>query len=348
MSVLQLTPAAPGAAPLPLVSVVMPVRNEEAYIERSLGSVLAQTYPLDRMEIWIADGRSTDKTRELVASLGKGAPVFLIDNPRGIVSTGLNAMLEKVRGDFVLRVDGHSEIAPDYVERCVHYLQTQEIAGVGGPIETIGEDFLSQSIAVAMSSPFGVGDSTFRTGGREPSLADTIAFPAYHRAILKQAGPFDEELVRNQDDEFNYRLRKAGHSLLMAPDISSRYYSRASLRSLWSQYRQYGYWKVRVLQKHPRQMRWRQFIPPTFVLALFLSSVLALTPTPLRPVGRWLAVGAGGSYLVANLAASLWTARKAGWRYLGVLPAAFALLHFGYGSGFLVGLVRFARRWKNP
>ncbi|MCH9647220.1 MAG: glycosyltransferase family 2 protein [Deltaproteobacteria bacterium] len=342
-------PAEPTeASPRPLVSIVMPVRNEEAYIERSLGSVLAQTYPLERMEIWIADGGSTDKTRELATALGKGAPVFLIDNPRGIVSTGLNAMLEKYQGDILLRVDGHCEIAPDYVERCVHYLQTRQIAGVGGPIETVGEDFLSQSIAVAMSSRFGVGDSTFRTGGSEPTLADTIAFPAYHRSVLEQAGPFDEELVRNQDDEFNYRLRKAGHSLLLAPDLSSRYYSRASLRSLWSQYRQYGFWKVRVLQKHPRQMRWRQFVPPVFVLALLLSLALALTPTPLRPAGRWLAAGVGGSYLVANGVASVWTAQKAGWRYLGVLPAAFALLHLGYGSGFLVGLVRFARRWKKP
>lgn len=324
----------------------MPVRNEERYIERSLGSVLAQTYPRDRLEVWVADGRSTDGTRDLVAAIGKGAPVFLVDNPGGIVSTGLNECLRKVRGEVLVRVDGHCEIAPDYVERCVHYLSTEEVAGVGGPIETVGEDFLSRAIAVAMSSHFGVGGSAFRTGRPTAMLADTVAFPAYHRHVVDQAGPFDEELVRNQDDEYNYRLRKAGHRLLLAPDVRSRYYSRANLRSLWRQYRQYGFWKVRVLQKHPRQMSLRQFVPPAFVAALLLSLSAALLPMPGRAMGGWLLAAVGGSYGLANLAAALWTARSTGWRYLPVLPAAFALLHLGYGAGFLQGLVRFAGRWR--
>ncbi len=334
------------AGELPFVSVLMPVRNEARYIERSLGSVLAQSYPRDRMEVWVADGASTDGTQALVERLGEGAAVHLVNNPKGYVSSGLNAALGKAKGDILVRVDGHCEIAPDYVARCVEHLQREDVAGVGGPIETVGESFLARAIAVAMSSHFGVGGAAFRTGCDRPIFTDTVPFPAYRRSVVDEAGPFDEELVRNQDDEFNHRLRKAGHRLLLAPDVQARYYSRASLVKLGSQYFQYGFWKVRVLQKHPGQMRPRHFVPPLFVAALLTSLAMAAIPSPWQGVGRGLLAAIGGAYAVANLCASLWTARGAGWRYLGVLPAAFALLHLGYGGGFLLGLLRFAGRWK--
>lgn len=327
---------------LPFVSVVMPVRNEAGFIERSVGAVLQQDYPEDRLEIIVADGMSTDGTRQLLARLQEQYPrLHVVDNNGRIVSTGLNRTLGKARGDIIIRIDGHCEIARDYVSRCVEHLRSGDVQAVGGPIETVGETDMAQTIAIAMSSNFGVGGSAFRTLTSRTMLTDTIAFPAYTRRIVEQAGPFDEELVRNQDDEYNYRLRELGVRLLLAHDIRARYYSRSSLRKLWRQYFQYGYWKVRVMQKHPRQMRPRQFVPPLFVSALLLSASAAAV----FPAMRWPLVALVLAYAAANLAASAVAVRRHGWRILPMLPMVFATLHLSYGSGFLYGLVKFWRRW---
>jgi cellulose synthase/poly-beta-1,6-N-acetylglucosamine synthase-like glycosyltransferase len=330
----------------PFVSVIMPVRNEASFIERGLGAVFSQDYPADRLEVLVADGMSTDATREIVRSLQNGHPqVRLIDNLGRIVPTGLNAAMAQARGDIIVRVDGHCEIAPDYVRRCVDHLLHDGVDGVGGPLETIGDTLLAKAIATAMSSTFGVGGSAFRTVSNKTMLADTVAFPAYTRRIMDKAGGFDEELVRNQDDEYNYRLRKLGGKILLAANVQARYYSRTSLRSLWRQYFQYGYWKVRVLQKHPRQMQPRQFVPPLFVAALLFTLLL----TPISPIAACLfGLAIVGSYLVVNLAASVLAARQTKWRLLPHLPIIFTVLHLSYGLGFLTGLVSFWNRWKEP
>lgn len=328
---------------LPFVSVIMPVRNEAGFITRSLACVLAQDYPAGRIEVIVADGRSTDATRELVQEWQTRHPnLRLVDNPGQIAPTGLNAALAQARGEIIVRVDGHCELAPDYVRNCVKHLREAGVEGVGGPLETIGTTPLAAAIATAMSSAFGVGGSAFRTVKDRTMFTDTIAFPAYTRAAIERAGLFDEELVRNQDDEYNYRLRKLGARLLLAADVRARYYSRSSLKSLCRQYFQYGYWKVRVLQKHPRQMSLRQFIPPLLVAALALALLLAFV----FPRG-WLVVAAvGGSYLAANLVASLWVAAQTGLRQFSLLPLIFLTLHLSYGAGFLLGLCKFAPRWR--
>ncbi len=329
---------------LPFVSVVMPVRNEAGFIERSLGAVLAQTYPPSRLEVLIADGMSTDGTRQEIRRLSKATPhtpVTIVDNPRRIVATGLNVVMRQARGDIIIRVDGHCEIAPDYVAACVQQLAESGADGVGGPIDTIGSTPLSQTIALAMASGFGVGGSAFRVVKNRAMQVDTIAFPAYRRAIVERVGPYDEELVRNQDDEYNYRLRAEGGKLLLSPLIRSRYYSRSTLPSLWRQYFQYGTWKIRVMQKHPRQMQWRQFVPPLFVLGLGGSTALALVSR----FGRRLLVLVVGLYAAVNFAASFQMASRKGKQHLVWLPLVFATLHISYGLGFLRGLVRFRDRW---
>ncbi len=328
---------------LPFVSVVMPVRNEAAFIERSVGSVLAQDYPHDRLEILVADGLSQDDTPAIVRSLQqKDGVVRLVDNPGKIVATGLNAALCQARGEVIVRVDGHCEIATDYVSRCVAHLRNDKVEAVGGPLETIGESYVARVIAAAMSSRFGVGGSAFRVANSNTQFTDTVAFPAYTRAVIDRAGPFDEELVRNQDDEYNYRLRKLGVKILLAADVRSRYYSRATLPRLWSQYFQYGYWKVRVMQKHPRQMQLRQFAPPLLVVTLLLGLVLMMI-LPAAGYGLGLAAVA---YSVALIGASMLSVRKNGVGVALLLPLTFAVLHFSYGSGFLVGLMKFWSRWR--
>lgn len=326
----------------PFVSVIMPVRNETLFIERSLAAVLRQTYPKELLEVVVADGMSTDATRETIKRLACNTKIgiHIVDNPRQIAPSGLNRALEKARGEIIVRVDGHCEIEPDYVENCVSLLQSGKADGVGGPIETIGEDLRSQAIASAMSSRFGVGGSAFRTIDDREMYADTVAFPGYTRVIIDKAGPFNEELVRNQDDEYNYRIRELGGKILLSPAIRSRYFSRSTFRSLWRQYFQYGYWKVRVFQLHPRQMRSRQFVPFIFVTSLILLAIFSLFSS----IGRWILAAEALAYLLANVGAAIINA-KARLSLIPLLSASFLILHISYGFGSLVGLIAFGNRW---
>jgi succinoglycan biosynthesis protein ExoA len=324
------------------ITFILPIRNEAAYIERSLASISKQDYISDDMEVLVVDGMSTDGTREIVQKyMGMHPNIHLLDNPSAIVPTGMNIALRQAKGGIIIRVDGHCIIASDYLRKCVEHIQRDGVDGVGGPMMSIGDTYLAKAIAIGMSSSFGVGNSTFRTTSGKTMLVDTVPFPAYTRQIIERAGLYDEELVRNQDDEYNYRIHKLGGRILLAEDVRSTYFSRGSWNALRRQYFQYGYWKVRVLQKHPYQMSLRQFIPPAFVLSLFISSFLVILPTVLRPWSMVIPF----VYLSANLLASLVTACRRGWKYLPLLPLVFASLHLSYGSGFLVGLLKFWDRW---
>jgi hypothetical protein len=208
-------------------------------------------------------------------------------------------------------------------------------------VDTVGGTIAAEAIAAAMSTRFGAGDAAFRTEQGKTRLTDTIPFPAYTRSVIRMAGGYDEELVRCQDDEYNYRLRELGAKILLAADVRSKYHSRASLRSLWKQYFQYGFWKVRVMQKHPKQMRPRQFVPPLFALCLCLCLCL----TGIFPWGWTCLAAVAGCYAVANLAASVVAAARKGRRHLPRLPVVYAILHLSYGLGFLVGVLKFWNRW---
>ena len=326
----------------PFVSILIPIRNEADYIQCCLDAVLNQDYPPERVEILVADGISDDGTAEILKAYQEDFPrIVIFDNPHRIVAIGLNMLTEHAKGEILVRVDGHCVIAPDYVSSCVEHLQEKGVDGVGGPMHSIGEDHISQVIALAMSAKFGVGGSSFRTETGQTKLADTVPFPAYTREIIQKVGPYDEELVRDQDDEYNYRIRKAGGKILLAADVRSTYYSRGSLGKLWRQYYQYGFYKVRVLQKHPGQMSPRQFVPLCFVLGLILTVLLSL----ITPWGWITLAGLVGIYTLANLSASFLIALREGWRYLPLLPLAFATIHLSYGLGFLVGLFKFWNRW---
>jgi len=321
----------------------MPVRNEALFVRRSLTSLLQQTYPKDLIEIIVADGRSTDATRATVEDIASETEVSVavVDNPGLIAPTGLNRALERARGDIIIRVDGHCEIEPSFVENCVALLQSGRADGVGGPIETIGDSLRAMAIALAMSSTFGVGGSAFRTVNNREMYTDSVAFPGYTREIIEKAGTFDEELVRNQDDEYNYRIRKLGGKILLSPSIRSRYYSRSNFRSLSRQYFQYGYWKVRILQLHPKQMSLRQFVPFFFVVSLILFALLSTVTM----YGLWALLLLAGVYSVANFAASISTARG-NIRSIPLLFLSYLLLHFSYGFGSLAGLIAFRKRWR--
>ena len=293
------------------------------------------------MEIIIADGLSTDNTKEVVETFKPSdIPLIWLDNPDKIVPTGLNLAIRQARGDVIIRVDGHTTLASDYVQQCVLALQCSGAENVGGRMNPVGKNTFGKAVALATSSPFGVGGARFHYSTQE-EWVDTVYLGAWPKEVFQKVGLFDEELVRDQDDEFNYRLREAGGKILLIPRINSWYSVRSQPKDLWKQYLQYGFWKVRVFQKHPRQMRWSQFIPPIFVLAVLISLLIAI----LFSWGWKVPLALAGLYLLAALIATLLTAARKGWLEVCLPPFTFAILHVSYGSGFLWGLIKFRKRW---
>jgi succinoglycan biosynthesis protein ExoA len=263
-----------------------------------------------------------------------------LSNEKKITPVAFNIGIKNARGSIVAIMGAHCSLAPDYVSTCVHYLSTREADCVGGPIQSIGEGFWGEAISLAMSSPFGVGDAHFRYSHQE-RYVDTVAFGAYRREVFDKIGLFDEKLVRNQDYDLNYRLRKAGGKILLTPAIKSHYYTRASLKKLWSQYFQYGFWKVQMLRKHPRSARARQLVPPLFALTLLLSGALSAVSS----LAFWAFALVIASYLGLSLVFSFSIAARKGWRYLPTLPVIFAYLHLSWGLGFLYSLARLTFQW---
>jgi cellulose synthase/poly-beta-1,6-N-acetylglucosamine synthase-like glycosyltransferase len=311
------------------------MRNERRYIERCLRSLAEQDYPRDRFEVIVVDGGSTDGSRDLVESMRDELPnLRIVDNRGKHTSRGLNIGLAYARGEVIARVDAHASVALDFLTESVAALRRTNADAVGGPIETLGEGRSGEAIALAVSSPFGVGNAAFRYSKRE-QWTDTVAFPAYRRDVFDRIGPF-AEIDGGEDDDFHLRLVDAGGRLLLTPKIRSTYYARGTLPELVRQYFGYGQAKLVVLMRHPRRVRLRQLVPSAFVLALVASLIVALfggvLVLPLALIG--------GSYLALSIAVSIALARRHGWRHLLRLPFAFFCMHVAYGVGFLSGLLR--------
>jgi len=329
----------------PFVSIILPIRNEEDFIERTLRSILENDYAPERVEIMVVDGMSDDRTRQIVTEMAQECShLKLLDNPLRVAPCALNIGLRAMRGELFTIIGGHAEIAPDFIRRSVETLLSNPEAWiVGGSIETIATGYSGNAIAAAMRSPIGVGDSLFRLGNYE-GWVDTLAFGTHHRWILDKIGYFDEELIRNQDDDFNMRVHLGGGKIWLSQSIKSKYYSRSSLRKLWRQYFQYGFWRIRTMQKHRRPATLRQAVP-----LLFAGSLLVLAAAGFFWRPFWWLLGAElVLYAVGIAYGSIDVAGKAGLKYLPPAPIVFLILHFGYGLGSLWGLVRFVllRGWK--
>jgi cellulose synthase/poly-beta-1,6-N-acetylglucosamine synthase-like glycosyltransferase len=327
------------------MSVIVPMRNEERRIGRCLRSLAAQDYPRDRFEVLVVDGDSTDGSCQVAEQVARetGLPLRLLSNPRRSTPCGLNEGLAQAKGEVIARVDAHAEVSPRFLSESVSALLDSGADVVGGPIRSAGDGLVGGAIALAMSSPFGVGNAAFRYS-REEQYTDTVPFPTYRRSVFERIGPLAEDLEWGEDDEFHYRLGDAGGRILLTPRIASTYYVRSSLWALARQYFRYGRVKVEVLRRHPRRARVRQLVPGAFMLGLAATGALA----SLR--GRFVLplVALAGAYGLASLAASLRAAGRTNRRYLPVLPLAFACLHVSYGLGFLVGLARAAVSAEKP
>lgn len=325
---------------LPFVSIVIPCRNEGTRIEACLDSLLETEYPRERLEIIIADGMSDDGTREHIARYADAHPhIRMVDSPRKITPAALNIAIAASRGDVIMRMDAHNEYPRGYVPALVDWLARSGADNVGGVCTTEpgGPGPVARAIAIAMAHPFGVGNSHFRIGTREPRWVDTVPFGCYRREVFERIGLFDEDLIRNQDDELNIRLIRAGGRILLVPDVVSSYHARDSLAKLWRMYFQYGYFKPLVARKVGGVFTWRQLVPPAFVLGLAGALLLAAV----LPGSAPLLASLVALYLVGLLAIALPVAGRQGPRVALALGAAIPVLHFSYGLGFLSGVVDF-------
>lgn len=327
---------------LPFITIVIPIRNEERHIAECLESLLRQDYPPTRIEILVIDGMSEDRSREIVGEFVSRNPnIRLLDNPRRIASTAMNIGIQRAKGDMIIRVDGHCRLESDYLSQCVTHLQLTKADNVGGMMEAAGNNYVGQAIALIMSSPSGIGDSKFHYSPRE-EYVDTVYLGAYPRVVFDRVGLFDERLVRNQDYEFNYRLRKSGGRIFYTPAIKVRYYCRDSLPALSKQYFQYGFWKAQVIKKHPGSIAFRHLVPPIFVGTLITTGLVGLVSHQFRYLFFLVIL----SYLMAVLISSIFMACKKGWKYLPILPFTFACVHLAWGSGVLWGLLRVICTWN--
>lgn len=325
---------------IPFVSVIIPCRNEEKFIGVCLDSVLMQDYPKDRMEILIVDGMSIDRTRNIVTDyVNKYAFVKLFDNPRKIVPTAMNIGIENCLGSIIIRMDAHVRYPQNYVEKCVEYLNSYHVDNVGGVCLTLpgSETMIAKAVALTLASSFGVGNALFRIGTKTPSLVDTVPFGSYKKEVFDKIGLFDEDLVRNQDDEFNARLIKSGGKILLAPDITSCYYSRETYGKLWRMYYQYGYFKPLVVKKIKGIFTVRQLVPGIFLGSL---AILCLLGFFYKYVFLLFLIESIG-YIVVNFVFSFLIAVKNKMVLLPYLMVSFAILHFSYGFGYLRGILDF-------
>ena len=336
--------AKPLATQVIQVSVIIPCRNEEDCIEACVRSIFDQDPPSGGFEVIVADGMSTDKTRGILDRLAKEDDrLIVIDNPRRFVSSGLNAAIAVSRGEVIVRMDAHTVYARDYVRQCLAVLEETGADNVGGPWAAEGEGLMGQAIAAAFQSPFSVGGARGHDLGYEGSL-DTVYLGCWRRDAFARFGLFDEELVRNQDDEFNLRLIRSGGKIWQSPCIRSWYRTRGSLGNLFRQYGQYGYWKVRVIQKHHLPASFRHIVPGGFLLSLLILLIASWWWTS----ALWGLIGILSLYGVAILSASIVTARKSDWKFLPILPLVFGTYHVSYGLGFLRGVFDFLILRRHP
>jgi succinoglycan biosynthesis protein ExoA len=320
------------------VSVIVPCRNERRYIEAFCAGVMRQQLPPEwALQLVVADGQSDDGTRDLLMRIAAEEPrVVWIDNPGRIVSTGLNAALQLATGEAIVRMDVHTEYADDYVAQCLLALEQTGADNVGGPWRAVADDGaapMQQAVAAAFQSRWVAGGALSRQLDYN-GWADTVYLGAWPRSTFERFGGFDEQLVRNQDDEHNLRIVKGGGRVWQSAGIRSIYRPRATLAKVFRQYLQYGYWKPFVMKKHGQAASVRHLVPGAFVFVLALAMLLMLAGGPV-----WPAIALVGVYVLGVLAmtAAVASSQSLGLPVLVKIPDVIMAYHFGYGIGSLLG-----------
>jgi succinoglycan biosynthesis protein ExoA len=321
---------------IPIVSVIVPCYNEEQTIGLLLDAVLQQSFPIDKIEVIIADGLSTDGTREIIKQFSVTHPnlsIRIVDNVKRIIPSAINVALDQAKGEVIIRLDAHSIPHADYIQKCLEVLEDTGAANVGGvwEIRPAANRWIARAIAKAASNPLGAGDARYRFGGIAGEV-ETVPFGAFKRAWMERVGKFDETLLTNEDYEYNFRIRQSGGMIWYDPAIRSIYFARRDLLSLAKQYLRYGYWKAIMLSRNPASLRWRQALPVLFTLGILVLGVLAIW----FPWALFILVGYLGIYLVVTLIAGMIeTIRDNDPGLLLGFPLALWIMHLSWGSAFL-------------
>ncbi len=319
----------------PFVTIAMPAFNEEGYIETCIRTVQAQDYPADRMEILVADGRSTDATREILARLSAEDPrIRMIDNPERLQAAGLNHIVKVARGDVVVRMDVHCEYAPSYVSACIAALDKSGADNVGGAQRAKAKSAFQRALCAALESPLGVGGAKYRSAAEE-GYVDTVFLGAFRRKVFETVGLYDPRAITNEDAELNQRLIDQGGKVFLSRDIEVHYYPRDSYKKLAQQYYKYGRGRARTLLKLGKFLSVRPMIPFLMVVG---GATLLLVP-PLWPV----APAALAAYALATGAEAVRVGKALGPAAIPTVWGIFPVLHIAHGVGFAAGLVRYLR-----
>lgn len=316
----------------PEVTVVVPARNEEEHIAACLASILDQSHA--DFEVLVVDGASTDRTREIVRKMSeRDDRIRLLHNPDKVIPRSLNLAVREARGRYLVRIDAHATVNPEYISILVGHLRTGRWGGVGGRKDGVGYTSAGRAIAAALGSRFGVGGSVYHHG-TDVREVDHIPFGAYPIDVVRELGGWDERLLVNQDFEFDYRIRLSSRRLLFDPAARIDWLSRQSIRSFFRQYFRYGSGKTAVLRLHPASMSPRHLMAPALVGALTVSALML-------PVWPFVSVVLTLPYLMTLIGASMATGRGLpDWSSRLHLPLAFIAMHLGWGIGFLWGVVR--------
>ena len=323
------------------VSVIVPCYNEESTIQELLSAIHAQTYTLEKLEVVIADGMSTDRTRERINEFKESHPelaIHIVENKKRTIPAALNQAIDESHGEVITRMDAHAIPAVDYIEKSVAALEAERGSNVGGVIDIRPgvNNWIGTSISIATAHPMGVGDARYRTATRAME-ADTVAFGTYYRSLVEKIGKYDETLLVNEDYEFNTRIRKSGGRIWVDPAIRCTYYSRADLKSLARQYFRYGFWKFIMLQRYPETLRWRQALPPVFVAGVLMLLLLSI----FWKFAGILLIVVLLLYLFILVVGSLPAATRKRNLFLAVgVPLAIMTMHFSWGSGFLWSIIK--------
>lgn len=261
----------------PVVSVIIPLYNEEIYVYDCIESLLKQDFDKKKMEWIFVDGYSEDCTVQIIRKVMKEYPklIRLYFNPKRIVSSAMNIGIREARGKYIIRIDAHAEYAVDYISKCVYYLDTSDADNVGGVLKTKARTEYGATIAKGLSSVFGVGNSKFRIGGKS-GYVDTVPFGAFRKEVFEKYGGYEERLARSEDNELNYRIRKNGGKIFMASDIHLTYYCRDTLKGICRMAFQNGKWNVAAMRLMPGSMGIRHFVPFVFFLSLFFGCILGM------------------------------------------------------------------------
>lgn len=328
----------------PKISIIVPCYNEERTIGLLLSAIANQSVPLSDLEVIIADGLSTDRTREEVEAFQKTNPslhIRVIDNPARIIPAALNTAIQHSKGPILIRLDAHCMPYPDYIEHSVRALDDGKVDNVGGVWEITAfshqgkpPSAIARSIAIAAAHPLGVGDAYYRYATRAQAV-DTVPFGAFKRLLIDRIGGFDETLLTNEDYEFNVRVKQSGGVIWLDPKIRSVYFARPNLCALSRQYWRYGYWKAQMLRRYSSSIRWRQALPPLFTAVLLLLSILSPWLSP----ARWLvSIQLSLYFLILFLAAiPIAVSKKDPFIIIG-FPISVATMHISWGAGFLTSL----------